>query len=90
MSGTPVDEAVGSGIVTTAVSTIAEIGIASLVGVSALPLVATIGIGVGVGMLNEMARDAFPDFKKFEDNIGKAAVSGWDNMVNGVKEVFSW
>lgn len=90
LSGTPVDEAVGSGIVTTAVSTIAEIGIASLVGVSALPLVATIGIGIGVGMLNEMARDAFPDFKKFEDNIGKAAVSGWDNMVNGVKEVFSW
>ena len=39
---------------------------------------------------NEWARETFPEVKKFEDNVGKAVVSGWNNMVNGVKGLFSW
>ncbi|QLB53140.1 hypothetical protein FFV08_11485 [Streptococcus sanguinis] len=55
-----------------------------------LGLGATVAIGVGIAYANEWARETFPEVKKFEDNVGKAVVSGWNNMVNGVKGLFSW
>ena len=55
-----------------------------------LGLGATVTIGVGIAYANEWARETFPEVKKFEDNVGKAVVSGWNNMVNGVKGLFSW
>ena len=51
---------------------------------------ATVAIGIGISYANEWAREAFPEVKKFEDNVGKAVVSGWNNVVNGVKGLFSW
>ena len=100
LDGDTVEEAWGKEI-TTGATTLAitggiQLGSTALasVGLISNPIgvgfLASVAIGVGVNYLNEWARETFPEVKKFEDNIGKAVVSSWNNMINGAKELFSW
>lgn len=71
-------------------------GIATGVGVAILgatPIGAGIGVtiatGVVIGIGNDWLRDNFKGVKDFEDNVGRAVVSGWNNISNGVNNLFS-
>ena len=100
LSGDSAEVAWGRQVTTTlgtmAVTTGIEVGSAYLAGVGVLAnpvglgVVATVGIGMAVGFANEWARETFPEFKKAQDEIGKQVVTGWNNLVNGVKGLFSW
>ena len=90
IQGNPVDSAIGSGIVTTGAALAVE-GLAGLaLGTAGLPVLASIGIGVGVGIANDFLRETIPAVKDFEDNVGKAVVAGWNGVVNVAKGLFSW
>ena len=90
IQGSPVDSAIGSGIVTTGAALAVE-GLAGLaLGTAGLPVLASIGIGIGVGIANDFLRETIPAVKDFEDNVGKAVVAGWNGVVNVAKGLFSW
>ena len=54
-----------------------------------LSIGAVVGIGVGVSLLNDWAREKWPDLKKFQDNIGSAVVGTWNGAVDFVSDGFS-
>jgi hypothetical protein len=88
LEGDTVEEAWGKEIITGTAGGL-TIGALSLAGVST-PIGWGIAIGVGLNYTNEWLRAKFPEVKNFEDNIGRAVVSGWNNLVNGIKGLFSW
>ncbi|EUJ33009.1 hypothetical protein MFLO_05330 [Listeria floridensis FSL S10-1187] len=97
-SGDSAEEAWGKEIVTaTAVigtTGLIEAGSAALVSVGVLAnpigvgVVGAVAIGVGIGLANDWTRDHFQGVKDFEDNIGEAVVSRWNNVKEGAQGLF--
>lgn len=89
LNGDTAEEAWGKEITTTTVI-VGGIAVAGLI-VGApveLPLAALVGIGVGVGFLNDKLRENFKGVKDFEDSIGNAVVSSWNSLTKGVGNFF--
>ncbi|MDT2011674.1 T7SS effector LXG polymorphic toxin [Carnobacterium divergens] len=96
--GDTAEEAWGKEI-TTGVATAGVVGAIGMgssalvsVGLLANPIgvgvVGAIAIGVGVGIANDWLRDNFKEVKDFEDKVGNAVVSGWNNFAGGVSDFF--
>ncbi|AYG00466.1 T7SS effector LXG polymorphic toxin [Lactococcus allomyrinae] len=89
VTGDSAQEAWGKEITTTAVIA-GGFAVAGLIAGAPIeaPLAAVIGVGILVNSTNDLLREHFSGVKKFEDNIGNAVVSGWNNVTKGVSSFF--
>lgn len=92
-NGDKADEAWGKEITNTAVSVgvgvaVDALGIVVFGGPVGAALIGGVLIGTGVSMLNDELRKHFKGVKDFEDNIGKAVVSGWNSFTEEIKHFF--
>ncbi|MET3557908.1 hypothetical protein ABID29_001020 [Streptococcus rupicaprae] len=100
LSGDTAEEAWGKELtvgVTTAVVSggvyLSSVGLTAVGLISApvtLGIGATIVLGVGVSMINDWAREQWPELKEFEDNVGRAVVDTWNNATEMISNVWDF
>lgn len=89
LAGDTAEEAWGKEISTTAITVEGFAAVGLIMGAPVeLPIVAVIGIGISINMGNDYLRDKFEVIKNFEDGVGNAVVSGFNNLKDGVSDLF--